>query len=619
MQRESQQTRPGAGTVLLQRREGGGSRWLRFAGPVRELVARTPEEVRPVLEEVRAATARGLHAAGYLTYEAAAAFDRACAVRPPRELPPAWFGLYAEATPVAAPRTAAPPPRLEWRPAWGREAYRARVSRVREAIAAGDTYQVNLTFPWRADCRVDAYVLFAALLQSQPHGYAAYLDLGEHVLCSVSPELFFAMDGSVITCRPMKGTVRRGATTTEDARRARWLEQSAKNRAENVMIVDMIRHDLGRIAETGSVCVERLFAIERYRTLFQMTSTVTARTHASFPEVMAALFPCASITGAPKYRTMEIIRELEPAPRGIYTGCIGSVHPGGEALFNVAIRTLHVNRRRGTAIYGTGGGIVWDSDADDEYRECQTKALVLRDPPPPVLLLETLRWEPAYGYLFLREHLDRMQDAALYFDFPFVRRAVLAALVRAVPEHLRSGACRVRLVSDPDGALRTEVERLDDPFADRPEEAPRTWRVQRAPWPVDMRDRFLYHKTTRREVYESARAACPGADDVLLGNTRGEVTESTIGNVAVRTAAGWVTPPTRCGLLAGVYRGRLLAEGRLREQILRWEDLARAEAVCILNSVRGWIPVRMARSAEGGVREGVGEGEGEGLCCGNGA
>lgn len=600
MQRSTHHPPPGAGTVILQRREPSGSSWLRFDAPVHEVSAATPAEVPRILEEVQSAVNEGLHAAGFLTYEAAAAFDRACAVHQRGELPLAWFGLYESAETVAAPLVGAAPPGIEWRPALDATAYRAGVGRIREAIAAGDTYQVNFTFPWTADCRAEPYGLFAWLLQSQPHGYAAYLDLGEHVLCSLSPELHFRRDGTAIACRPMKGTVRRGVTSGEDARRARWLAQSGKNRAENLMIVDMIRNDLGRIAETGTVRAGRLFEIERYRTLFQMTSTVTARTRASLGEVFAALFPCASITGAPKYRTMQIIRELEPAPRGIYTGSIGSVHPGGQAVFNVAIRTLHLDRRTRAATYGTGGGIVWDSDPDEEYRECQTKALILREPPPTLSLLETLRWDPACGYLFLREHLDRLLDSAGYFDFPVTRAGALSALVGAVSAGLRARACRVRLLLDQDGALRTQAEALEDPFADRPEAAARIWSVRRAPKPIDVRDRFLYHKTTRREVYEQARAACPGADDVLLWNVRDEVTESTIGNVAVLTGGGWITPPTASGLLAGTYRARLLTEGRLREQPVRWADLEHARCICILNSVRGWIPVRLW-CAEGGT------------------
>lgn len=587
------QTVRSAGTVIVQDPHQTGTGWRLLQSPTRVLRADSPEAVASVLAEVEAATGRGQTAAGFLTYEAARAFDPACAVHASGPLPPAWFGLYSSIAEIPPPPSCRPSPIPAWRPAESPDTYRANVVRIRDAIAAGDTYQVNYTFPWTADGIEDPYALFTDLLHWQPCGYAAYLNLGDHVVCSLSPELFFRREGTRITCRPMKGTVRRGVTTGEDARRARWLAQSEKNRAENLMIVDMIRNDLGRIADPGTVRVGRLFDIERYRTLFQMTSTVTAQSQASLPDLFKALFPCASITGAPKYRTMEIIRDLEPVPRGIYTGCIGIVRPGRKAMFNVAIRTMHVDRVSQVATYSTGGGIVWDSDPDDEYRECKAKALVLRQPPPSVSLLETLRWEPASGYLFLPEHLCRLLDSARYFVFPAARDKVVAALRNAIPAEWRELPCRVRLHLDPDGSVQTQVTPLEEPFAWRPEDAGSRWRVARATEPVDIRDRFLYHKTTRRGLYDRARADRPDLDDALLWNTLGDVTESTIGNLAVRIGGYWITPPVSSGLLAGTFRARLLADGLLRERRIGWAAVEAAESLCLLNSVRGWIPAEL--------------------------
>ncbi|MHB8078722.1 MAG: aminodeoxychorismate synthase component I, partial [Candidatus Krumholzibacteriia bacterium] len=342
--------------------------------------------------EVAAQTERRRVAAGFVAYEAAPAFDAALAVRPPDvsgpaaagpgpRPPAAWFGFYdaarLERRPPGVRRTAVwrvgP-----WRPSLTAAAHAAAVARVKGHIAAGDTYQVNLTFRLRSDLRGDPWAFCRALQRRQPSGCGAYLDTGEDVVASASPELFFRLDGERIVTRPMKGTSPRGGDAAHDRRLAARLRASAKERAENVMIVDMMRNDLGRIARPGSVVVERLLAVERYPTVLQMTSTVAARTVASLPDLFAALFPCASVTGAPKPRTMAIIADLEPTPRGIYTGAVGCALPGRRAQFNVAIRTVHLAAATGAAEYGVGGGIVWDSTAAAEYAECLAKAAVLR-------------------------------------------------------------------------------------------------------------------------------------------------------------------------------------------------------------------------------------------------
>jgi para-aminobenzoate synthetase/4-amino-4-deoxychorismate lyase len=356
------------------------------------------------------------------------------------------------------------------------------------------------------------------------------------------------------------------------------------------MIVDMIRNDLGRIAQPGSVNVTDLFSIERYRTLFQMTSTVTATSTASLRDTFAALFPCASITGAPKVRTMQIIRELETSPRGIYTGCIGLVRPGGDACFNVAIRTVHLDRNTGTATYGTGGGIVWDSDPDEEYRECAIKSLILNEPPPTLSLLETLRWDPGTGYRLLQRHLRRLTYSAAYFDIPadvfHIQATLEACAVDFTVPH------RVRLLIDQQGHPTTESFSLEDtPLRETPDDALAPWRVTLARQPVQSRDRFLHHKTTRRAVYDEARIE--GYDDVLLYNERGELTESTFCNLVVRFGDDWVTPPTSCGLLAGTYRAELLEGGRIGERVVHRSELPDADEVYLINSVRGWMPAAM--------------------------
>jgi para-aminobenzoate synthetase/4-amino-4-deoxychorismate lyase len=358
-----------------------GPHWLEFREPVRVVCVHEPREVLVALDEVETAVStQNLYAAGFLAYEAAAAFGLAVH-SPVNDMPLLWFGLYERPRPprFQKPRRSAGYQLGEWQPAIGKETYQSAIKSIKTQIAAGNTYQVNYTFPLQASFQGDPWGLFTDLALAQHGGYAAYVDTGRHVVCSASPELFFRLDGDVLTSKPMKGTAVRGSTPLEDDENAAWLQQSEKNRAENVMIVDMIRNDMGRVAETGSVVVPNLFDVERYPTLLQMTSTVTARTQASLTEIFQAMYPCASITGAPKVRTMEIIRELEPEPRGVYTGAIGFIAPDGVAQFNVAIRTVTVDRERETAVYNIGSGVVWDSDAQEEYEECLLKAKVLHE------------------------------------------------------------------------------------------------------------------------------------------------------------------------------------------------------------------------------------------------
>jgi len=583
----------GAGSVLLQAEEAGERRWLGFVSPLRVIRAERIEEVRAALGEVETAVGKGLYAAGFLTYEAAPAFDRAFAAKAPRGLPLLWFGIYEEVAefgslPASTDGSFAT---SEWVPSVSYDEYRQAIGRIKNYIASGDTYQVNYTMRLGAKFQGSAWALFEWLWRAQRGKYSAYVDAGDQVICSASPELFFRLCGSEITCRPMKGTAARGLTWEEDEEQARWLEGSAKNRAENLMIVDMVRNDLGRIARVGSVKVERLFQVERYDTLFQMTSTVTASTDAPIGEVVAALFPCASITGAPKVRTTQIIAELETAARGIYTGAIGFIAPGRKAQFNVAIRTAHIDREAGRAEYGTGGGIVWDSVAEEEYEECRTKALVLLAARPSFRLLETLLWKPAGGYFLLERHLKRLADSGRYFAFAMDVGQVVKRL-EDFAERLAPQPQRVRLLVSERGEISLEAEPIQRRSAGR------RWKVALAKRPVQAGDRFLYHKTTHREVYESARAEFPNHDDVILWNEKGEITESTVANVVVRPGSPQVvrlkreliTPPVSCGLLAGTYRAHLLEKGRIREGIVTKEALAEAEGIYLINSVRGWIP-----------------------------
>ena len=575
--------------LVLRAAPAGRECWLRFESPVAVLEARQATEVRPLLRQLEAATERGLFAAGFLTYEAASAFDPAFVTRPRRRLPLAWFALFERTESVDAPPRPGGPFRLtRWRPSVAPDEYRRGVETIRRWIARGDTYQVNYTFRLQARLSGDPWSLFSRLWRAQRGCWAAFVDTGEQILCSVSPELFFRLSGDQIVTRPMKGTAPRGHTSAQDERRAVELEHSTKNRAENLMIVDMVRNDLGRIAHPGSVRVPRLFELEKYDSLYQLTSTVVARTDASLEEIFGALFPCASITGAPKIRTMELIRDLENDPREIYTGAIGWAGPSRQACFNVAIRTAQIDRASGTAIYGTGGGIVWDSEAGEEYRECRTKALILTQKRPEFSLLETLRWEPDSDFVLLRRHLDRIEASARYFDLPCHRRRIEQAL-RERAERFPPGPHQLRLLLHAEGGFEIEAAPL--------EPGSKTWRVALAREPVDRSDRLLYHKTTYRHLYESARLGHPDLDDVILWNRDGQLTESTVANLVLMIDGQWLTPPVRCGLLPGTLRAQLLSEGQIRERVLPRAALARADAIYLINSLRGWIPARLDDSA----------------------
>lgn len=569
------------GDVILKQNDA----WLKFSRPRQVIVTGKMEDVRKGLREVeRLVDEKGWTAAGFVSYDAAPAFDPALKVIPSQGFPLLWFGLYDELQElqnsevfqdfgILSPTT--------WHPDTGKEAYNTAIQNIKGHIAEGRTYQVNYTMRLSADFHDDPLRLFAHLAHSQ-NKYAAFLDIGDWAICSASHELFFDLDGEDITGRPMKGTAVRGRINEEDKNISNWLRASIKNRAENVMIVDMIRNDIGRIAKIGSVHVPELFTIEKYPTLFQMTSTVKAKIHASVTEIFSALFPCASITGAPKVSTMEIIADLETSSRKIYCGSIGFIAPNRKARFNVAIRTALVDKQESKAEYGVGGGIVWDSTPADEYDEALLKARVLTDPPQKEFcLFETLLWTPEDGYYLLDRHVARILDSAEYFSFAAEDPG---KKIRQFLIGLSSGLDapqRVKVFLNSKGEVSGEARGFQP--------SDKIFKVCLAGGPVNSNDRFLFHKTTNREPYE--RAAVAGFDDVLLFNEKGELTEFTIGNLVVQMAGNLFTPPVECGLLGGTFRAELIARGEVKERVLRVQDLAGCEAVFLVNSLRKWVRV----------------------------
>ena len=546
-------------------------------------VAYSLAEVLPLLNTVETAAASGAWVALLLSYEAAPAFDTALQVNEPSAFPLAWAATFHQSSPLkdCTGSKSINGERRDWKPHVTRAEYNNAIARVRELIAGGHTYQVNYTFPLRSSFHGDPEAWYYSLCAAQNALYPVYVDMGTLKVISLSPELFFDRRGSRVHARPMKGTIKRGRWPAEDEALAQSLAASSKDRAENVMIVDLIRNDLGKVAVPGQVNVSQLYEVERYPTLWQMTSTVeaTLRPDVGLADLLAALFPCGSVTGAPKISTMRIIRDLEPFPRGIYTGAIGLIRPGGDCTFNVAIRTLLLDSATGAVTFGVGGGVTIDSTADREYDECLLKSSFLNAPQQPFRLLESILIEDSEFFL-LELHLERLHDSARYFGFKHQRSEVLEELERLRLEH-SSGRWKVRLLLSKDGELMTEVVELQAQDS-------QPLRVGLASEPIQSNDRFLFHKTTNRTVYQQTLKARPDCDDVLLWNERGEITESTIANVVLAQGKDLWTPALHSGLLPGVFRAELLATRKIRERVIHLEDLRQAKSFFLINSVQKW-------------------------------
>jgi para-aminobenzoate synthetase/4-amino-4-deoxychorismate lyase len=578
--------------------EGRG--WnVSFGEPSRQRAAYALEEVLPLLRDAEAAARAGMWVAIALSYEAAPAFDSALQVKPSSEFPLAWMAVFKEPLANAEPIANRPFQISAWEPQIGKRDYRQAFDSIKSYIESGDTYQANLTFPLYGNVAGDSFSCFRTIAKSQGAAYSAYLDIGSHRILSFSPELFVECRENKLVTRPMKGTLARGRWQEEDCERAEQLRESPKDRAENVMIVDLLRSDLGKVAEIGSVEVSDLFKVERLRRVLQMTSTIAAvrRPDVSLVDVLQALFPCGSVTGAPKPRTMAIIKELEAHPRGIYTGAIGLLSPNGDAVFNVPIRTLVVDARSGAATINVGGGITWDSTADGEYEESILKAKFLTDPWPDFELLETLELNAGL-YTLLERHLSRARSSALYFGFHWDERRVSEALSVANVSH-PSGRWRVRLRVDQAGQPSVEVYPLDErreAGSGKRETAGGPLSVKFAACPVDASDPLVFHKTTARSRYDVELERCRPCDDVILWNHRGEVTESTIANVVVFTEGKHWTPPKEAGLLAGTFRDELISRGELFERTITKSELMELGGFALINSVRGWMQAELSNS-----------------------
>jgi para-aminobenzoate synthetase/4-amino-4-deoxychorismate lyase len=583
--------------VLLDNNSGSGPPSLLFSEPLDIIAAWTPEEVPGALDRIEAGVASGLHAAGFFAYELGYVLEPKLAALMPekRNVPLMWIGLYkqpAEMSSVDVEHWLATHTRsgsfhfTDVALAWDEPQYLQRFAEVQEKIRSGDIYQLNLTFKARFKLSGSPLTFFLDLRQKQRVAYGGIVDTGEVTVLSASPELFIEQHGRSVSTRPMKGTAPRAGTLDADALARQQLQEDVKQRAENLMIVDLMRNDLGRIAEIGSVDVTDLFTVETYKTLHQMTSGVraTLKEGIGTAELLRGIFPPGSVIGAPKIRAMELIRQLETEPRGVYCGAIGYISPEGRSLFNVAIRTAVIFRNADGEM-GIGSGVVFDSQGPKEYAECLLKMKFLTDPVKRFELIETLLYDAhGGGYALLERHIERLQTSARYFAFAYDEPAVRRALEDAVKGN--KGRLRVRLLLSESGAVTVTTTALPpaDPNA--------VMRFAVSETRVDSSDLFLFHKTTRRELYDrewQEYSQRLGTDEVIYLNERGELAEGSRTTIFIERDGRLLTPPLSAGLLPGTLRAELLSEGKAREAVLTLADLQSADAIFLGNSVRGLV------------------------------
>ena len=562
--------------------------WMKFSNPLEIYVAHKTNQILSHLKSLDAWLQQGKYVAGFLSYEAAPGLDSALSTKTNGDFPLMVFGVFDKPDKIKSlPQTNDDFEIDSWIPSQTAEFYKDNVKKIKDFISKGDTYQVNYTMRLSATYKGSPYALFYQLVENQKAEYSSFIEFDKYKICSVSPELFFRLDGDNLLSRPMKGTAARGLSFEEDMQQKRTLYTSKKERAENLMIVDMIRNDMGKICKAGSIEVRGLYNTERYPTVWQMTSDVFGKTNANFSDIIEALFPCASITGAPKARTTEIINELEQTPRHIYTGSIGYFSPERKAQFNVAIRTVLIDSKKKQAEYGVGGGIVWDSVDKNEYEECLLKAKVLKQTKVVFQILETML-VTKQGIFLLDYHLDRLKKSAEYFNYVFKEREIRSELKRIINKANKEQKLRLLLFED--GTSKIEQHPL---INDHPEYI----KVCLAHEPVNNGDLFLYHKTTNRRIYKPAaeQAKSQKVDDIILYNQKGEITESTIANIVIKKNNNFYTPPVTSGLLNGTFRQYLISQNKMNEKVLFKEDIITANELFLINSVKKWQKVRLAR------------------------
>ena len=553
-----------------------------FIQPIKELKTRDLSEVANLLAQVESYQEQGYYVVGYVSYEAAPAFEEKLAVHKVPLLGEylLYFTVHdrVETSPIPLTYDDIDLP-SNWQEVTSEADYEKAIAQIHHHLRQGDTYQVNYTVQLKQDLSANPFAIYNRMVVEQEAGYNAYIEHDEMAVISMSPELFFEQNDRELTTRPMKGTTQRGVTDDEDLKEAAWLEQDPKNRSENMMIVDLLRNDMNRISEVGSEHVERLCQVEQYSTVWQMTSTIKSqlREDVDLVAVFRSLFPCGSITGAPKIATMEIIKNLEPQPRGVYCGTIGILLPNGRRIFNVAIRTIQLHQ--GKAIYGVGGGITWDSTWESEYREVHQKAAVLYRKQARFQLITTGKISQN-SLLFEDQHLERLTKASRYFAYPFDPKK----LRQKIEEECQ--ACDV----NQDYRLRISLSKSGEMKLSRQILAPLSPSFCKAKLclqEADLNQSFTYFKTTHRPHLSL------GEQEKIYHNKSGELLETSIGNLVLKIAGKLYTPPINLGILPGIYRQYLLESGQVEEKVLTVEDLKQAEVIYACNAVRGLYELKV--------------------------
>lgn len=559
-------------------------------------------EIIDCFSKIEGWLSKGYYLAGYISYEAASAFEDTLPKVILKEIPLLWFGVYNKPIVIGVrspevgfltfKRDLTPYCIENLKPTKSQKEYLSDILRIKDYIKRGDTYQVNYTFKCKFKFSGCPYNMFFNLNKEQSVSCAAFISFDNKRILSLSPELFLERKGNALKMKPMKGTIERGKDISEDRVKEKQLRNSRKDRAENIMIVDMLRNDLGRISKTGSVKTARLFETEKYQTLFQMTSTIRSRLRSrlSWYEIFKSIFPSGSVTGAPKIRTMQLINELEKTPRNIYTGCIGYISPENGAVFNVAIRTILLDIKNKQGELGIGSGITILSDPKQEYEECKLKAQFFTKKFADFKLIETMLWRN--GKLFLLDmHLKRLKDSAAYFDYEYSKNYILKSLKEHTDNFKSNKIYKVRLLLSKDGAVEISSSVLKN-FNDN-----KIKKIIFSKKIIDNKNVFLYHKTTNRKLYddEYLKYRKRGFFDVLFLNKNGQVSEGAISNIIIKKGKYYYTPPIKSGLLNGIYRQYLL-KGQpfpLKEKILFKQDINRAEKIFLCNSVKGLVEVKL--------------------------
>ncbi len=580
-------------------------KWLLFSQPLHIISVNKYQDIQKVLTDLekKISEKKNLYAAGFVAYEAGSAFDPSIQSQPSETFPLLWFGIYEQPQILASPLSISdsetntssaiiPTPTFKlisspfsWQASVSKQEYYQALQKIRDYIGLGQSYQINYTFRLETSSQVDInpWYLFTQMLQNQGKCYGAFIQNEHWAITSASPELFFQLQGDNLESQPMKGTIPRGLDYTQDLKKQRELQASAKDRAENAMIVDMVRNDLGKIAKFGKVQTKELFHIENYPTLWQMTSKVVCQTQAGISQIFKVLFPPASVTGTPKIEATKIISQLEKQPRGVYTGAIGFLAPKRRAQFNVAIRTAFIDRKHNSLSYGLGSGIVWDSEAQSEWEECHTKAKILQQRFPKFSLIESILWTPEENFFLLDYHLERLKQSASYFSYPLNVQNVQSQLIKLANKfkNNQSTSQKVRLLLNHKGQIYLQWQKLS-------QEKKLYYRLGLAKSAITLNNPFLYHKTSWRVVYEIARQSIKQYDDVLLWNERGEVTETSIANIVIELKGQLYTPPISCGLLGGTYRALLLKQNKIQEKVILCQELRQCSKIYLINSVRKW-------------------------------